>query len=217
MLRPSSLISLLLIAVGCSFYPNAITTLPTSSPTAFPVSPFILPAATTALTLTSTPTAATMPPRVGVTRIIVLQLTPPISVAGPSPSMARMATPSARTGWLTYANANLHLAVDYPPDWTVRSENAGAIFSSPQGVMIQLDLRPSNLEDEILPNTHCTNSTNLHSINVRTCLATIGFSLDTYLDLKPAGAAETTAIISTRSRAALDVVNALIESARTVP
>jgi hypothetical protein len=221
MIRPSSLILLILFVVSCSVAPNAITALPTPSLTALPTSTYILPAITPVPTLTSTPTATTISPGAGITRIIVLQATPPASFVGPSPTVARTATPLARTGWKTYVNANLHLAMDYPPDWTVRIQDTGAVFASPQGETIQLtplDPRAIAPSDEIVqPNTRCSNTTNPHGINVRSCLATIGFSLDAYLDLKSAGGAETAAVISTQSHGAFEVVNALIESARIAP
>jgi hypothetical protein len=200
---------LLMLAGACTAAPSASAT-PTITPT----------------TATSTPVAAaTLPQAVPthppVTRIIVRQATPlPTMVAlfvNPTPA----ATQAARIGWRTFVHPGLHLAVNYPPEWTVRFQDNAATFTSPEGITIDLmpiDPRLAGPNEELAsPNTRCTNSTNPYGIDVRTCRATIGFSLDAYLDLKPENAAETAAVISTRSSAALEVFNALIESARIAP
>ena len=221
MLRPFSQILLILIGVSCSIPPNAIPPTQIRSSTELRTSTSTVASTATTPPETLPPTAATVSPGVGSTRIIVLQATSPAPVAGPLPTIARATTPPARTGWQTYVNANLHLALEYPPDWTVTAENTGAVFTSAQSLTIHLvPIEPSALapsDEMIQPNTRCSDTVNPHGIPVRSCLATIGFSLNAYLDLKTAGGAESAVDISTISRGAFDVFNAFVESARIAP
>ncbi len=158
---------------------------------------------------------------VGETRVIILQATRPAPMSAPSATLAPAATPTVRSGWKTYTDTRLHLAVDYPPDWTVRGLGAGAVFTSPQGATIELapiDPRAVSPNGEIVqPNTLCTNSVNPHGIAVRRCRATIGFSLDAYLEYKLEGGTESALVLSARNTSTSEEFNALMESARIVP
>lgn len=144
--------------------------------------------------------------------ILVLVLVP-----APSLILVTAATPQARAGWKTYIYPSLHLAVDYPPDWTVRAEDFSAVFSSPHGATIRLEPSTPASSDEIIqPNTRCSTVINPHGISVHSCRSTIGAAIDAYLDLKSAGGPGG-ATISTSTRAALDIFTALVDSARVVP
>ncbi len=87
--------------------------------------------------------------------------------------------------------------------------------------MIQLaplDPRAVAPNDEtIQPNMRCSDTINPHNIAVHSCRATIGFSLSAYLQIKAGTGVETAAAISTGSRGAFDVFNALVASARLAP
>ncbi len=72
-------------------------------------------------------------------------------------------------------------------------------------------------DETIQPNTRCSETVNPHNIPVHFCRATIGFSLSADVQLKTVGGVETAATISTASRGAFDVFNALVESARPTP
>lgn len=202
------ILGILIFSAGCTAAP-AVTESPTSTPAgalSTPVTPPI-----------RTPSPTAVPTRAAETRIIVRQTTPQSAVVVPPAAPTQSTASSPRTGWRTFIHPDLHLAVDYPPDWTVRVQNKTATFTSPQGLAIQLApvdpgaLAPSG--EAIQPNTRCSDAVNPHGIPIVTCRATIGFSLSTYLDLKPSEAA----VISTGSPGASEVFNGLIDSARIVP
>jgi hypothetical protein len=118
----------------------------------------------------------------------------------------------------------LQVALDYPPDWSVREQAAGVSFTSPQGAEILLTpvetggLSPEDyLTETQLPNTRCTSDTNAHGVAGRVCFDTISFSYTAFLILKPAGDAERLLSLSTRSRESLQVFNTMIASARPAP
>jgi hypothetical protein len=153
-----------LVVVGCSATARA------NSPAPIAVT-MPSPSSTTAMSANNaspSAIASTMPPT-----------TPPgLEPASTSPASA------SSLGWKTYANASWHVAVDYPPDWTVRQDAAAVTFVSPRGATIQLapvaageqppeTALSSSLD---LPNTRCTSQTNEHGIAAYVCFDTISFS-----------------------------------------
>ncbi len=168
---------------------------------------------------TASPTA--MPTSAAETRIIVRQSTPPATLVAAPATPSPVTTSAAQIGWRTFIDSDLHLAVDYPPDWTAHLQDHGATFTSPQGLTIQLvPIDPQLLSPSgeiIQPNTRCADTVNPHGLPVRTCRATIGFSLGAYLQIKTVSGLETAAAISTGDRGAFDVFNAIVESARLAP
>jgi hypothetical protein len=118
----------------------------------------------------------------------------------------------------------LQVALDYPPDWSVREQAAGVTFTSPQGVEILLapvdtgGIAPQDYLDEtLLPNMRCTSDTNAHGVAVRICLDTISFSYTASLTLKASGGAGRLLSLSTRARANPQVFNTMTASARPAP
>ncbi len=201
MIRLGTLLLLMLAIVSCSSATQAIAPAPT------------VPGVTGTATATGNSPFA-------VTRIIVLQATVPAPIAAPSPTFATTATPPVTLGWMTYTDMGLHLAVDYPSDWTVRVADGGAVFTSPRGETIQLaplDPRALGSDESIQPNTRCSNSINAHGITARYCRSTIGFSLDAYLELKPVGGNQSVAALSTRNNSIVQIFDALVGTARNVP
>jgi len=125
-------------------------------------------------------------------------------------------------GSKTYSSANLNIAVNYPADWAVRDAGTSAIFTSPQGALIQLSivgtgaLSPQDfLNENQIPNTRCSLSTSAYGVKVRTCFDTISFSYDAEFILKSANGLERLLSLSTRDRAAIPVFNAMVTSVRT--
>ncbi len=192
------IIGLLAFAAACR--PEPTTTLATPESSATP-----------------NPLATAVPTTAAVTRIIVQVTAPPPTIVLPVAAPSQTAAPAKRVGWPTYVDSGLHLAVEYPPDWTVHAENTGRTFTSPQGLTIQLvpvdprALAPSG--ESIQPNTRCGETVNPNRILVRTCRATIGFSVSAYLEIDPT----TAAVISANNSATYDVFSGMVESARVVP
>ena len=215
MIRKLSSIAALLIVSACA-------------PTVPPVAP------------TSTPTIAlTVAPRVVAPTSVPSETPPPTASSNSSSSLpvaSLAASPTSGTPKVTpspaapmpgegktYINSQWKVAVDYPPEWSVREQAAGVVFTSPQGAQILLaavetgGLAPQDYLDEtLLPNTRCTSGTNAHGVAVRACFDTISFSYTTYLILKPAGA-ERLLSLSTGARATLQMFNTMTASARPAP
>jgi hypothetical protein len=142
--------------------------------------------------------------------------------SGPLKATPSPAVPKPGEG-KTYVNSQWQVAVDYPPEWSVRDQVAGVVFTSPQGAQILLaavdtgGLTPQDYLDEtLLPNTRCTSGTNAHGVAVRACFDTISFSYTTFLILKPSGAGRLLSL-STGARASLEVFNTMTASARPAP
>lgn len=193
---------------------------PTSAPTtAAPATATIVPSATPsrpAATATSAPASPspTGPPA----------LPPPTSGAAQAPGVP---TPLSRAGWKTIASSKLHLAVEYPPDWTATEDSTGIAFAGPQGAMVKLSaintggLSPQEYQTQQsdLPNTRCTTSTNPNGISARICLDTISFSYTADIIVKPANApAELlTLVTSVRKGGDVNVFYAMVSSVKPAP
>lgn len=208
------ILGLVILSAGCAVAPS-ITPIPSALAT------FTAHPTTILSTSSATPTLVAPTTQAPETRIIVQQNTPfatPGVSSTPAITVTRLATP---LGWRTYVHPSLQLAVDYPPDWTVRLQDNDAIFTSPQGAQIELmpiDPRLAGANDEMAqPNTRCVNSLNPYGLSVRSCSSTIGFSIDAYLTFQRTGKPASAAVISTRSRGAVGILNNLIESARLTP
>jgi hypothetical protein len=133
----------------------------------------------------------------------------------------------SRTGWKTYTSTNLQVAVDYPPDWSVREAATGATFTSPQGLQIQLaqintgKLSPEDYvinNEQDLPNTRCTSSTNAYGVKARVCLDTIAFSYAASLIVKsPDGTTRLLSLAMGGKARDPQVLNAMAASVRPSP
>jgi hypothetical protein len=182
---------------------------------------YVNASATPVSSATRAPSPNGVPTNSAETRIIVRQTPPPSTLVVPPTTHLPTTASSAPIGWRTFVEPDVRLAVDYPPDWTVRFQDNAATFISPQGLTIRLvpvdpsALAPSN--EIIQPNTRCSDTMNPYGIHVLTCRPTIGFSLGAYLQFKAPNGVATAAELSTESRGAVDVFDALVESARLAP
>ncbi len=174
--------------------------------------------AATPFVISPAPSAVAAPSSEASTRVISKDTVPAPSLGTATPRGT--VTPGATAGWKTYTSPSLRLAVDFPPDWSVRAQDSGAVFTSPAGASIYLaplDARAMNQGGELVqPNTRCSESLNSHRITMRSCRATIGSSLVVELDLQTAGGASD-AVISAQDGEVFGVLSALADSARIVP
>jgi len=176
-----------------------------------------LPAVTSPLRPTlSSGSSSNTPPASVPDQVLALPVTTPRVL--PSPAIP------APSGWKTYINTQWQVALEYPPDWSVRDQAVGVTLTSPQGAGILLapvetgGLAPqAYLDETLLPNTRCTSETNAHGVAMRICFDTISLSYTTYMILKPTGGAERLLTLSLQTRTHLQVFNMLMASMRPVP
>lgn len=151
---------------------------------------------------------------------------PGASTAVPTAAAGAAAAPtiSSPVGWKTFTSENLHVAVDYPPDWSVSEQATGAIFTSPRGAMIGLalietgDLSPEDFAGEIqMPNTRCSSTTNPYGVTARICFDTISFSYVANLVVKSAAGSTRLLSLAIHGRGDLQVFNAMMASVRPSP
>ncbi len=177
-----------------------------------------VPAVPNSTTVGTNPTATaplTPTPFAQATSILLLPTTPSkISVPPTAPSTS---------GWKTFAGTKFQVALDYPPDWTVREDAAGVTFISPQGVMVNLArVETGNVQPETflnqtdLPNMHCLPSVNAHGLNVRNCFDTIASAYIANIIVKSPGGQEELLTLTTRSRGTPEVFNSMVASVRSV-
>lgn len=95
--------------------------------------------------------------------------------------------------WKQFTSKSLQVSLSYPGNWTVKETKSQVDLSSPQGVMILLapvatgELTAEQyLNQNQLPNTRCTPSTNPHGLTVVTCFDTIARSYTAYVVVKTA-------------------------------
>ena len=165
-------------------------------------------------------TDASVPPQ----STIVDESEPATSAPGASTGgTAATPTISSLVGWKTFVSANLVVAVDYPPDWSVSEQAVGVTFASPHGAMIQLTLIDTGglspedfLSENPLPNTRCSSSTNTYGVTARTCFDTVSFSYVADLVVKPPFGSTRLLSLAMHGRDGLRVFNAMIASVRFV-
>ncbi len=168
-------------------------------------------------TITAAPaggTAAALHPATAVFTPGALATPTGVVTAGP-------ATPTGTSGWKTYSNANWHVAVDYPPDWSVQQTANAASFLFQGRAIVQLAAVPYNpgLDDNIdVPNTLCHQQTNPHGVTLRVCLDTISFSTTAQFTVKAANGAGQALVLSTSRRSGQTAVfDAMLNSVRPWP
>lgn len=204
---------LLLLTAGCS-----------------PATPVGQPPSGLAPTIPASPTLAAMPSETIPATPSAAALTPttPVSTVAASPSAPATGTnitptPLSRAGWKTYVNAQWHLAMDYPPNWSVQQSASAVSFVSPQGPQIQLSPVATDgqspeefLNGRELPNTRCTFRMNSYGVQARVCLDTISQSYTAEFILKPAQGPEQLFSLSTGPRKLFDlpVFDAMLASVR---
>jgi hypothetical protein len=124
-------------------------------------------------------------------------------------------------GWKTFTSADLALAIDYPPDWSVTSTEMNATFSSPQGASIQLASIDTGgvppdvyLSENRIMNTRCSPQTNQHGVKVEVCFDTVSFIYNGTFALIPPAGSERLLSLTLSKRGDLDVFNGMIASVR---
>ncbi len=222
------IVFLSMVVAGCAVSPSATplasTTLAAAPPTGTlapttAATPSIVPSATAPATRVLATLPATASPTVG-----AASQTRAPSPAATGAGLGAAATPTtiARVGWKTFVSASWNVAVDYPPDWSVREEPMGVTFSSAQGATVLLapistgGLPPSSdLAGNDLPNTRCRQITNGYGVAVRSCFDTIAFSYSADFVIQSSGGSRLFSL-STRTRlpATLQIFNAMIASVR---
>ncbi len=143
------------------------------------------------------------------------------SLAGIAPSVAGMT--AGPSGWKTFVSKEMQVALDYPADWSVRALPTQVVFTSPQGVTVQLGvvetglLSPEEFQREALPpNTRCTSKVNVHSLVIRTCVDTVSFVYTADFIIRPRRAPPRLFSLAMSRRGDVDVFRAMIESLRPV-
>ena len=133
----------------------------------------------------------------------------------------------SRAGWKTFTSTKLHVALEYPPDWTASENAIGITFTGPQGAEILLSpvntggLSPESYlaQNSDLANTRCTTNTNPDGITARVCFDTIAFSYSADIIAKAAGSPSELLALSTSARKGEDanVFYAMLASIKPVP
>ena len=148
---------------GCSGGPNIESTTQKASAggtsaalNATPTSPEMAQAITKATTSVSKPMVITVrPPLIPIEPI---EGTPALPVPTPGPIQ----------GWQTFTSSALGVAVDYPTDWSVTENDEGAKFTSPQGVVILLQV-DKNKSDSLSTGQDCTTLINSYGQTGELC------------------------------------------------
>ena len=188
-----------LVASACS--PTVLTAAPNPTQPAHPTKPTVRPP----LEPSPSPAPTSLPEKTGLL---------------PSPTQPALVTPALpSTGWSTYTNKDMGLALDYPPDWSVEESAGRASFTSPEGRRIDLavvdtgSLTPEEfLAKEQLPNTRCSTRINPYEVTIKSCLDTISFSTTAYFSLPSSAQLLSLNLIG---RGNFDVFNAMLDSVRS--
>jgi hypothetical protein len=88
----------------------------------------------------------TMNDATSVSKPMVITVRPPMIPIAPVQGTPAFPVPTSTPleGWQTFTSTALGVAVDYPVDWSVNENDEGAIFTSPQGLTILLQVEKSN-------------------------------------------------------------------------
>jgi hypothetical protein len=167
--------------------------------------------------VTSEATSASTPPAVGANRSPI----PLQAIQGNSVSPAATTTPISpisTNGWKTFTIASYSAAVDYPPDWSISDQADGAVFTSPAGATIQLELVRAAGGDEFLQvNQRCISRTNPYSLTASICVVGgSSFSYDAAFTLKMSDGSMEVLGLSTTARDTVAVFDAMVNSVRLI-
>ncbi|HSB01089.1 MAG TPA: hypothetical protein VLE49_10595 [Anaerolineales bacterium] len=135
----------------------------------------------------------------------------PIQGNTPAPAPTKPISPG---NWQTFSSAALGVTVNYPADWSVAEETDGATFTSPNGTTIQLKqgtANPNNNEFKI-GNQYCTSRTNEHGQTANICVDNASFTYTANFTLQKAGGATQVVTLTTKTRTAGDVFEAMFNS-----
>ena len=123
--------------------------------------------------------------------------------------------------WKTFVSATLPVTVDYPPDWSVREEATGVIFTSAQGATIHLmriETGVLSAEDlwheHWLPHTRCSARTNACGVAARVCFDTLAGSSTADFVVKTSRGPARLLSLATPGRGDFAMFNAMLASVR---
>lgn len=118
--------------------------------------------------------------------------------------------------WRTYTSSVFGVALDYPPDWSVVEEADGAIFTSPIGTTILLNVVNANFdrEETRLGNMRCTSRTNAHQLTAEVCVDSASFVYTAKFTLQAADGSTKWLSLTTKTRTTGDVFEAMFNSVR---
>jgi hypothetical protein len=119
-------------------------------------------------------------------------------------------TPITLKGWQTFTSAALHIALNYPSDWSVTEQTNGATFASPSGAIISLQTFIPN--DANAGNQQCTSLITAYGQTANICVKAGRYSAEFNLQLAD-GSSESLLIFTNQSEA-LDVYKEMITSLR---
>ncbi len=209
---PIMIALIILFITGCTMVPNSalINTTATpgqNSPTA---------------AQPPTPTEATLTPTVETSPTPTPAAT--TTQAGSTPASPAAPQPPLSPGWQTYIWTEQHIAIDYPPDWTVKLQAGDLVFSSTQQQVIKLSrvaapgMSPQDyLAASDLPNTRCSTVKNKYGVTARTCLDTIARITTANLVVAPPQGEVIILQLVTHGQNDPKVVDGIIQSIRVAP
>ena len=141
-----------------------------------------------------------------------IKVNPPKLPVGP---VQGAPAPTLAPGWQTYTSPALGVAVDYPSDWAVVENGAGASFTSPQGVTIVLEgeqIRPTASP----AGQDCSNVINGNGQAAETCFDAAASRYSALFKM-PAGAPTAWVMLSTISAEKPVVYLQMFDSLRPLP
>ena len=118
-------------------------------------------------------------------------------------------------GWQTYTSTALGVAVDYPKDWPVAENGAGASFTSPQGGTIVLEGEQSRPTPSPT-GQDCANLINAYGQVAETCFDAAASRYSALFKM-PAGAPTAWVVLSTISAEKPVVYLQMFDSLRPLP
>ena len=144
--------------------------------------------------------------------VVVRALLAPLDQVSSGPSET-----VSREGWKTFSSESLAVRLDYPSEWTVQEQEAGAIFASPQGFKLLLKKGPTDAlpaKEPVAPNAQCSTTTNAYGVEARSCVQTISFTYWATVTLKSSSGGVHRLPLSTRTKRDAKIFQAIVESIR---
>jgi uncharacterized membrane protein len=134
-------------------------------------------------------------------------------IQGTTATQNSPSTALSRDGWQTFASPTLGIALEYPPAWSVKEDNEGITFTSPQGDAIALSpIGVNNNDETMIGNQHCTSRTNAYNLTADICVETISFSYSAKFTLASSGGSTRQLTMKTITRGTTRVFDAMFNS-----
>jgi hypothetical protein len=127
--------------------------------------------------------------------------------------------PVSTQGWKTFTSPVLGVAVDYPPDWSVKEDRDGATFSSLEGTVIAFtdtQADGGNGSGTMIGNQRCFSRTNAQDLTAEICVETISFSYSAKFSLANADGSTKWLIMKTITRTVIPIFEAMVNSVRSI-